>query len=174
MDDFRRKILKVDKPRTHKVRNSLGTYDAYKWIRRNKWLDIGRTLTEHEFYSIIRKVNDYLANSLINGEDITFPNRMGTLELRKYRPTLSIKDNKLKSTLPIDWDRTLKLWAEDEESYKKRTLVKAEEKEIFKLFYNKKNANYMNKSFYSFDLNRDVKKKLKQKIKDKAIDAFKL
>ena len=33
MDDFRRKVLKVDKPRTHKVRNSLGTYDAYKWVR---------------------------------------------------------------------------------------------------------------------------------------------
>ena len=99
---------------------------------------------------------------------------MGTLELRKYRPTLSVKDNKLKSTLPIDWDRTLKLWTEDEESYKKRTLVKAEEKEIFKAFYNKKNANYMNKSFYSFNLNRDVKKKLKQKIKNKAIDAFRL
>ena len=32
----------------------------------------------------------------------------------------------------------------------------------------------MNKSFYSFDLNRDIKKKLKQKIKNKAIDAFKL
>ena len=32
----------------------------------------------------------------------------------------------------------------------------------------------MNKSFYSFNLNRDVKKKLKQKIKDKAIDAFRL
>ena len=174
MDDFRRKVLKVDKPRTHKVRNSNGVYDVYKWIRKNKWLDIGRTLTEHEFYSIIRKVNDLFVEAILKGEDITFPNRMGTLELRKYRPTLSVKDNKLKSTLPIDWDRTLKLWAEDEESYKERTLVKAEEKEIFKLFYNKKNANYMNKSFYSFDLNRDVKKKLKQKIKNKAIDAFKL
>lgn len=174
MDDFRRKVLKVDKPRTHKVRNSLGTYDAYKWIRRNKWLDIGRTLTEHEFYSIIRKVNDYLANSLINGEDITFPNRMGTLELRKYRPTLSVKDNKLKSTLPIDWDRTLKLWSEDEEAYKERTLVKMEEKETFKVFYNKRTANYENKSFMQFEVNRDLKRRLKQRIKSKAIDAFKL
>ena len=172
MDDFRRKVLKVDKPRTHKVRNSHGVYSAYKWIRRNKWLDIGRTLTEHEFYSIIRKVNDYLANSLINGEDITFPNRMGTLELRKYRPTLSVKDNKLKSTLPIDWDRTLKLWSEDEEAYKERTLVKMEEKEIFKVCYNKTRADFPNKGFYQLQINRDLKIALKKKIKLGNFDAF--
>jgi hypothetical protein len=44
-------------PRYYKVNNSLGVYDAYKWIRKNKWFNIGRPLKEHEFYSIIRKVN---------------------------------------------------------------------------------------------------------------------
>ena len=40
MDNFRREVLKVDKPRVHKVKNSLGVYDAYKWLRKNKWLDM--------------------------------------------------------------------------------------------------------------------------------------
>lgn len=174
MDDFRKNVLKVKGPRKHKVNNSLGIYDAYKWIRKNKWLDIGRPLKEHEFYTIIRGINKYLAEELLNGNDITFPHRLGKLELRKYDSRVTVYNNVVKTNLPVDWDRTLKLWTEDEEAYKERILVKMEEKELFKIYYNKKNANYGNKSFYEFKVNRNLKVRLKQKIKEGAIDAFKL
>lgn len=174
MDDFRRSILKVDGPRKHKVNNSNGVYQAYKYIRKNKWFDIGRPLTEHEFYTIVRQVNNYLADELLHGYDVTLPHRLGRIELRKYDARITINDGVLKTNLPVDWDKTLKLWSEDEEAYKERTLVKMEEKEIFKVFYNRRNANYENKSFYEFEVNRDLKRRLKQKIKSGAIDAFKL
>ena len=32
-------------------------------------------------------------------------------------------DGKLKTNLPIDWNKTLELWYEDEESYKNKTLI---------------------------------------------------
>lgn len=173
--EFRKKVLKIDRPRTHKVRDSNGVYSAYKWIRKNKWLNIGRPLTEHEFYTIIRQVNNELAYSLIRGDDINLPNRMGRLELRKYDAKIRVdSNNKVITNLPIDWDRTLKLWSEDEEAYKERILIKMEEKEIFKVFYNKKSANYENKSFMQFDVNRDIKRSLTQQIKNRAVDAFKL
>lgn len=174
MDDFRKKVLKLDKPRQHKINNSLGVYDAYKWIRKNKWLDIGRPITEHEFYTIIRQVNNLLAENFLKGRDIVLPHRLGTIELRKYETKMSFNNGKLHTNLPIDWDRTLKLWAEDEEAYKEKMLVKVEEKEIFKVFYNKGKANYNNKSFYEFEVNRDLKRRLKQRIKDGLIDAFKI
>lgn len=174
MEDFRKKVLKVDCPRNHKIKNSNGVYDAYKYIRKNKWFNIGRPLTEHEFYTIIRQVNNCLADNLINGEDIIFPHRMGMLELRKHNNTIDFCNGKLVTSLPIDWDRTLKLWSEDEEAYKEKTLVKVEDKETFRVIYNKRMANYINKSFYFFEINRDIKKGLKQKIKNKSIDAFKL
>lgn len=174
MDEFRREVLKVNGPRLHRIRNSLGTYDAYKWIRKNKWLNIGRPLTEHEFYTIVRQVNNLLAENILNGEDIVLPHRLGRIELRKYDTRISLKDGKLVTNLPIDWDRTLKLWSEDEEAYKDRTLVKMEEKETFKVFYNKGTALYANKSFMQFEVNRDIKRRLKQKIKDRLIDAFKI
>ena len=128
--EFLNSIKKVKESRSHKVTQSIGVYDAYKWIRKNKWLNIGRPLTEHEFYNIIRRMNNYLAESLILGNDITLPNRMGRLELRKYDVRFSFKDGKVRSNLPIDWDKTLKLWHEDEEAYRDKTLVKIEEKEI--------------------------------------------
>ena len=174
MDDFRRKILKINESRIHKVNKSLGVYNAYKWIRKNKWLDIGRPLTEHEFYTIIRQVNNLLADNILDGNDIHLPHRMGDIELRKYENIVEFRNGMLIESLPIDWDRTLKLWYEDEEAYKNKTLIKMEEKETFRVFYNKRTANYENKSFMQFEANRNLKLRLKQKIKNKTIDAFKI
>ena len=172
MDEFRRKVLKVDHSRNHKVKNSIGVYDIYKHIRKNKWYNIGQPITEHQFYTIIREVNNVLADNLLKGNDIVFPNKMGRLEVRKFKPIIRFDDNKLTVRLPIDWDRTLKLWLEDEEAYKERTLVKMEEKEIFKVCYNKTRADFPNKGFYQLQINRDLKTALKKKIKLGNFDAF--
>ena len=172
MDEFRRKVLKVDHSRNHKVKNSIGVYDIYKHIRKNKWYDIGQPITEHQFYTIIRQVNNVFVYNLLKGNDIVFPNKMGRLEVRKFEPIIRFDDNKLTVRLPIDWDRTLKLWSEDEEAYKERTLVKMEEKEIFKVCYNKTRADFPNKGFYQLQINRDLKIALKKKIKLGNFDAF--
>ena len=173
--DFKSAIQGLQNTRTHKVTNSLGSYDAYKYIRKNKWFNIDRPLTEHEFYQIIRRINNYLAEELINGNDVIFPNRMGKLELRK-RNSLPIidKNGNLKVTYAIDWDSTLKLWYEDEEAFNNKTLVRLPERNIFRIKYNKNTANYNNKSFMEFQVNRNIKVRLKQKIKNNEIDAFSL
>lgn len=172
MDEFRKKVLKVEHSRNHKVKNSIGVYDVYKHIRKNKWYDIGQPITEHQFYTIIREINNVLADNLLKGNDIVFPSKMGRLEVRKFEPIIRFDNNKLTVRLPIDWDRTLKLWSEDEEAYKERTLVKMEEKEIFKVCYNKTRADFPNKGFYQLQINRDLKIALKKKIKLGNFDAF--
>lgn len=171
-NEFRR-FVQNSGCRSYRVSGSIGSYDAYKWIRKNHWLNIGRPLTEHEFYSIIRRVNNYLADSFLKGQDIKFPHKMGQLELRKYDAKFSIEEGKVKTNLPIDWDRTIKLWYEDEEAYKEKTLVKVEEKEIYKVYYNKQLADYRNMVFYGFNVNRELKRKIKQRIKEEKLDAFK-
>lgn len=171
-EEFKSKVQHLSESRKHKATNSIGVYSAYKWIRKNRWLNIGRCLTEHEFYSIIRKVNNYLADSFLQGNDIKLPHRMGRIELRKYDVRVSFDGEKVKTNLPIDWDKTLKLWYEDEEAYKEKTLVKVEEKEIFKVYYNKQLAKYNNQVFYEFKVNRELKKALKKNIKEGRIDAF--
>lgn len=171
-EEFKKEIQGLEDKRVHRVTGSVGVYQAYKYIRKNKWFDIGRPLTEHEFYKIIRSINIKLAGLLSLGHDIKFPNKMGTLEVRKINTYVNIKDNKLHTNLPIDWDRTLKLWYEDEEAFKNKTLIKVEEKEIFKIFYNKYKANYNNKSYYQFHANRELKRVLKSNIKEGKIDAF--
>ena len=173
MDNFRREVLKVDKPRVHKVKNSLGVYDAYKWLRKNKWLGM-EPISEHDFYAIIRAMNKALAKDFLHLGSIKLPERMGEITLRKYQAKITLQNGKVKTNLPIDWDATLKLWSEDKESYEKKTLIRIEEREIFKVLYDKSKAMYNNKSFYSFEMNRDAKIALKKQLKEGKLDAFML
>lgn len=165
-------IKKVNKPRQHKIKNSYGVYDGYKFYRKTKPKEPKYVLTESQYFSIIRKINNYLAILISEGNDLVLPCRMGLVEIRKYNANITIRNNKVITNLPIDWDQTLKLWYEDEEALKNKTLIKSNTKEIFKVHYNKSKATYNNKSFYHFSLNRDIKKKIKQNIKNGNIDAF--
>lgn len=173
MDNFRKEVLKVDKPRIHKVNNSLGVYDAYKWLRKNKWLDVG-PISEHDFYAIIRTMNKAFADNFLHTGSIKLPERMGEISLRKYPVKIVLKNGKIQTNLPIDWDATLSLWSEDKDSYNNRVLIRAEERELFKVLYDKSKAIYNNKSFYKFELNRDIKVSLKKKLKEGLLDAFML
>lgn len=82
---FRKTMIKAEGKgnRTFKVSGSWGVYDAYKLIRKHKWFDIGRPLKEKEFYDIVRQINNKLADHIAIGTTITFPCKMGKLELRK-------------------------------------------------------------------------------------------
>ena len=171
-EEFIKEVRRLNDTRIHKVTNSIGVYDAYKWIRKNHWLDIERPLKEKEFYSIIRNINNYLAKELSKGTEIKLPHRMGSLEIRKRPTRVAIVDGKLVTNLPIDWDATLKLWYEDEEAFNNKTLVRIENEEVFKVYYNKKEANYNNKSFYEFKPNRDIQRNLTKHIRAGNLDAY--
>ena len=155
-----------------KIRNSWGIYNAYKLLRKNKWYDIGRPLKEHEFYSIIREINDLLAENIVNGETVVFPHRMGKLELRKFECGANLVNGRLKITYPIDWEETVRLWFVDEEAKRNKTLLRKEEKYLYTVKYNKYAANYDNKSFYQFALNKFIKRALKHTIKEGKIDTL--
>lgn len=171
LEEFKTELVRKGK-KNFKVSKSFGVYDVYKAIRKNGWYDIGRPLKEHEFYSIIRKVNRLMADEIAKGKTVIFPHRMGKLELRKFETGVSIVDGKLKITYPINWAETLKLWFEDEEAKKNKTLKRDEEKFVYHVKYCKHDANYENKSFYQFDLNRNIKRALKDNIKKGITDTL--
>lgn len=170
--EFINSVRKIKGPRNHKIKNSFGIYDGYKYYRKNKPKDKKYVLSESQYFAITRKINEYFVEALLKGDEIILPNRLGRIEIRKIKTKIYFDGNKLKSNLSIDWDKTLKLWYEDKEAYKNKTLVKLEEKEIYKLYYNKNIAEYTNKSFYQFNFNRDLKRRLKTSIKEGNIDAF--
>lgn len=172
LEEFKKRIKRGNQPRKYKVNNSLGIYDGYKYYRKNKPKEKDFILSESQYFAITRRINLYLIDELLHGNDIKLPKAMGTIEIRKYEAVIRVgEDGKVHTNFPIDWDQTLKLWYEDSESYANRTLVKREEKEFFKIYYNSTAATYNNKGYYEFIFNKDLKIRLKQKIKEGVIDA---
>lgn len=170
--EYKKRIKRVDGPRIHKITGSLGVYQAYKYYRKNKPKEKKYVLTESQYFAIIRQINNLLADELSIGKEIVLPKRMGVIELRKYNTNVRFDEHgNLKTNLPIDWNGTLELWYNDEESRNNKTLLRQENKEVFKIYYNKYNANYNNKSFYEFRCNKDLKQRLKQNIRYGNIDA---
>ena len=174
-EEFRDKVKNVEDKRHHKINNSYGVYDYYKYYRKNRPKDKKYILTESQYFAIIRRVNELIGDKLVLQGSVLLPLRMGRIEIRKYNISPRIDENgKVVLNAPIDWDKTLKLWYEDEESYRNKVLIKTDSREIFKTLYTKTMANYENKSFYQFRLNNDIKDKIKKRIKEGKMDAFRL
>lgn len=172
LSEFRKEILKVDQPRKTTINNSYGVYDAYKYYRKNKPKDPKYILSESQYFAIVRQTNLLLAQELLEQKDIVFPYSMGRLEVRKSTPKVYIEDGKVKSTYPIDWDGTLKLWYEDQESRENKTILKKKEREVFRIMYNKSKAFYTNKNYFEFKVNRALKLALRDVIRQGNFDAF--
>lgn len=162
---FRNKVQKRGVKRKCKVNNSWGIYDAYKLMRKNKWKGIDRPLKEHEFYSIVREINNLIAKEAGEGKTVHFPWHMGKLELRKYEPSAYFSNGKLRIPYPIDWSSTIKLWFTDEEARNAKTLVRREDNVIYTVRYNKVEARYPNQTFYSFVVNNKIRLMLRDSIK---------
>lgn len=153
-----------------RVGNSWGVYDAYKAIRKGGWQGLDRPLTEHEFYSIVRGINSLLAAEIAKGNTVRLPCRMGRLELVKSEGGPYMKDGKVVNHSPVDWKKTLQLWYEDPEAREDRTLIRRRDTYTYRVRYRKGKANYGNKSFYQFALNRRIKLQLKDNINEGDID----
>lgn len=171
---YKADVKKVREKRKSKITGSLGVYDAYKWLRKNKWLGLNKPITEHQFYTVIRRINRYLTEEFLKGKDIVFPYGMGKITSLKTKPRISFVDGKLKTNLPIDWDRTLELWCTDKKAREKHSLVYLENKYIVYVKYDKSNATYINKSFIKFKVNRDLHCEVKYRINIGKLDAFTL
>lgn len=173
LSEFRKKVLRAEEKKHHfNITNSNGTKEAWRWIKKNKWLDIGCPITELQFGKIIKAINLTLQDKLLEGKDVSFPNRMGRLEIRKFKAKIEYIDNKVVTTLPVNWKETLKLWWEDEEAHKNKTLVRHEGSDRFAIYFNREYANFANKSFYKFMPTRSFRKKLRDKIVNEGFDAL--
>jgi nucleoid DNA-binding protein len=165
--EFKVAVKRAKEKRKFKITASLGMREAFRYYTKKS-----KSLSEKDFRRVIRYINSILQESLALGEDINLPCRMGRLELRKFKTSVSFKDGKMITNLPIDWDETLNLWYEDKESFKEKRKVRMEVPEVFRVYYKKSTANYNNKAFFTFKVNRDLKQKLKTNIINKKVDAF--
>lgn len=92
----------------YKIKNSYGVKNYFQYYRKHKPKDSKYVLKDVEYYKIIRHVNNMLAATLLEGDKVTLPERMGELEIRKNKTYVTLdKNNKIKTDRPVDWASTL-------------------------------------------------------------------
>lgn len=172
-EEFAKRIKKVDGPRVHKITNSYGVYDAFKYYRKIKPSDKKFVLSESQYFAIIRQVNAAFAELLSNGHSISLPLNMGTIEIRKYKrePRLD-EEGKLVYNAPLDWDKSLKMWYEHSNAFNEKLILKQESGFTYRIRYSKLGARYKNQTYFLFKSNRAVRKAVSDNIKNGRIDAF--
>lgn len=163
----------VQKERNFKIKNSVGVKQIYRTLKKNN--SFKYPMNESLFYKIIRTVHEIMKEELLKGNNVKLPLRMGSFELRKSiikKP--EIINNKLIIHSPINWDKTLKLWYEDEEAKNKKILIRSNLKYKFRLYYIKYNANYKNRSYIKFTSCDSFRKEVYSKVISNNLEAFTL
>lgn len=152
----------------YKINNSWTTKEIYRSLLKDKVIS---NMTNREFGYIVKTLNTFLKNRILEGLPIKLPLQLGKIELLKHSRKLEFKDGKLSTNLPIDWKETNRLWREDEIEREKKTLVRFNLSVIYRIYYNKKNAKFNNKAFYKFTPFRSFKIQVKDKLINKELDS---
>lgn len=150
-----------------RVKGSVGMNQAFAYYKRNNG-----TLASDAFRKLIHRINQLLQESLSLGEEIELPQRMGRLEVAKFRTKVRFENGKMITNKAIDWPETKKLWEEDEWCRKNRKYIRFENEFIYRLRYRKQKANYKNKTYIKYYANRDLQRKLSSNIRDNKIEGF--
>lgn len=153
------------------VNNSWGVYDYYKYYRHNRPRDKSYyKMNEYQYYKLIRTVNEYLVDILLDNARVEFPDRLGELLIINKPAKVAFKDGKLVTNRPINWDATLRLWFEDPQAEKNKTLIRWDTDNLVNIIYRKSNATFRNKAFYEFQVIRRIKQRLSSLIAEKTFE----
>ena len=168
------------KGRPNKVRGIVGIKDYYKFYNDNYVpnKDNKHYVTKKKFRNIIQDFNEMMLEEIVlNNYEFKLPFRMGKFSLRKLKPKKKIDStNRLINKNPIDFQSTLQLWEKDAEAKAKKVFIRYNNKHsngfVFFIFYDKKSANYKNKSVYHMKFHRKTKLFINKAVKEYNIDAF--
>ena len=161
LKEFIKSIKKVSEKRESKNLKSNGVKQAFFYYRKNRKKEKKYVLNSIQYYEILRRIHEEIILDLLKGNKINLPLRMGELQIELSETFVGIKDNKLITNRNVDWQKTLELWQEDEESKENKSLVRYENKYNPKIKYIKKKAFYINKSYYRFTPHRTFMYRLK-------------
>lgn len=163
MEEYQEFLNKLQKrgSKPHKIGHCLGSRDAWKWVRKNKWKALKDKPCEQSLYGqVINTVNQYLIERLLEGHRLEFPYKMGTLNVIHTASRVYMKDGKAVANYKTNWKATLKSWYEDPELKNGHIRIRHIANKIYYIRYSKAGASFANRSMYLFRANRSLLKRL--------------
>lgn len=157
-DEFRTRIMNKYSKRKCRITNSIYSKTIYRSVDKTHPL---KQVKEEDFLHILRTVNNYLAEDIINGEAVSIPH-IGILYVKKVKLKTFIKGDRVTTQRRTDWYSTHKLWYEDEEAYKAGIVVKFNTSDLYSIRWFKQVFN--NRSFIKLAPTRALKVRIKEQV----------
>jgi hypothetical protein len=166
--------MRQTETRAHKIKCHFGVEHYFSSYRK-----LSNNPQSSKIYRAVLK--DYLdANRkaiYTSGYIFKLPQRLGRIEMRKSKKEVKIdKNGKVINKLPINWQATKKLWAENEQAKERKIKIRYTNEHtggyVFRPRYIKNTANFKNKSLYKMSINREMRRNTKAAIMNKRMDAF--
>lgn len=163
--EYKAKVKRVRDPRNTTITNSYGMYEAHLAYAQSFKHD--ERLSDSKYRKLISNVNKKIAEELLVIGQIRLPAGMGAIKIEGKENKPKIVDGKLVYNAPVDWDRTLELWAQDPHSKVAKTLVRIAPGIMYKFVYDVKSLKLKNRKYIGLSITRSLKQALKDKIKNK-------
>lgn len=109
-EEYLKEAKNVHGDRKHRITGSQNTIAGFSYYRKTRPKESSFTLKDKEYLSIIREMNNLVADYLVKNKSIRLPSGFGKLEVIKHETKCWIDENgKFVSTKKIDMHNTLKL-----------------------------------------------------------------
>ena len=172
-EEYLKEAKNVNSNRTHKITGSQNTISGFHYYRKIRPQEKEFVLKDKEYLSIIREMNNLVADYLVENKSIRLPSGFGKLEIVKHETKSWIDENgKFISNKMIDMHNTFKLWHEDEEARLNKTKVRHDEEFIFRLRYPRNGRIFKYNGYFSIKFNRQLRHNLMLAIKTGNYDTY--
>lgn len=158
-----------------KIKHDYGMPDYYNFFIKLYNHDIKR----EKYNNIITDFNTGLQDLIINDNLVyQMPYINFEIMLKKEKRKPRIVDGKLINNLPIDWNKTNKLWERNEEAKEKKLLMRINNSHtsgfVYRIYCKKFKSALKNRGLYRWKTIRQFARRLKTRLNapDNDIDAF--
>lgn len=172
MEDYQAFLNDLQKrgSKKHHIGHCMGSRDAWKWVRKNKWSEVipcSSTL----YSQIVNEVNLKLIEALLEGHTIELPYQMGKLSIVGVKTKVALEGDKIKDNYRIDWKKTLEYRYKNKAAREEHKLIKRIQKMKYYIRYSKDTACFRHRRLYMFRANRSLVRILGKTIEKKGIIA---
>lgn len=149
-----------------KIPADYGMLDYYNHYKRtNQESNISRKV----YSDVISQFNKKVMELVIEENfEYVMPRLLLSIDVRKDKRRITLREGKVHNTSPIDWKTTRSLWEKDSESKKNKVIVKYRNNHtggyVFRLYCHKYRCRFVNSSAYKFKPSRNFKRMLGKRI----------
>lgn len=156
MSEFGDNIRKIRGHRTPSCTGAYSVQDIYWKLKTQKL--IGDTDLK-TFRKIVRTMGKNIAQLVMDGYVVSLPVQMGSIMISERKRKTKFVNGQVFTDQRIDWNKTVKLWEDDEEARKDKIVVRYTEDKKYTFVHNIGDAKFKNKYFFRLRFNTQMMRK---------------